>query len=297
MIDAAYVVQEQECLKIDLYDRQRGFGNEFQQLSDIADQLAIAPRFGPTATPKGSKIARDAGHSPKDRLKGFQEWLVESPDAAALFVADQLRQHRNMDVDWLEAMVRAAEAVVFPSECLSSVAQSLLGAAETFRHRDEFGSAEICWCALHRAGSLLPTDQIDLLRPFLQNDAHVDTRLVALQAVSSIVDVAPLSDNAEAAELISRIESLGKKVLEADVFSAGELSAIGIECTMNLAGLSPDCPNALVDRVLALDREWLTNIVIQRYEELIASWRNVGVTLRQVAVLENDLSRLRDNVQ
>ena len=86
-------------------------------------------------------------------------------------------------------------------------------------------------------------------------------------------------------------------MLEVDVFSAGELSAIGIECAVNLAGLLRERPNVLVGAVLTLDRGWLTNTVIQRYEELIASWRNTGVTLHQVAVLEKDLSRLRDKDQ
>ncbi len=84
---------------------------------------------------------------------------------------------------------------------------------------------------------------------------------------------------------------MGKKMLDPDVFSAGETSAIGVECTMVLAGLSVDQPNSLIDAVLAQDRAWLTSTIVRRYKELISSWQDADCAKR-VLMLRSDLSKL-----
>ncbi len=286
------MIQGEQRSEIDLYHQNSGFGDEFRQLSDISEQWRLPQRFCVADHRDVEQVVRDENANVQTRLASLQHWLVASPDNVAVYVADQLDDQDDLDLEWLKTIVRAADSVVFPPDRLETVAKSLLKAASQFRDRDEFGAAEICWSAIHRAGSLLPVNCIARLLPFLENSGEVDTRLVVLQAIFSMVEVEPLLDKNFDAELYSRIEKLGRSNLEPDVFCAGETSAIGIECLMALAGLSPGRSNPLCVCVSVLNRTWLSRTIAGRYRELLASWRQVSLDSDSFGVLEDDLASL-----
>jgi len=286
------VIQEEQRSAIDLYRQNSGFGDEFRQLSDISEQWRLPQRFCVADHRDFEQVACDENANVQTRLESLQQWFASSPDNVAIYVASQLDDQDDLDQEWLKTIVRAADSVVFPPDRLESVAKSLLKAASQFRDRDDFGAAEICWSAILRAGSLLPANCISRLLPFLENGGEVDTRLVALQAVFSIVEVEPLPDTNFDAELYSRIEKIGRRNLDPDVFCAGETSAIGIECLMVLAGLSNGRSNPLCACVSALNKTWLTRTIAGRYRELLASWRQVGLDSDSFGVLKDDLAHL-----
>ncbi len=148
-----------------LYYEQQGYGEQFRQLAEMSSQLFPTSTFGKLRS-VAETVARDSRKHANERLEALQQWLDESPEAVAGFVADQLAEKAEHGSEWREVLVQAADVVVFPADRIASVATSLLDAAKVFKHMDQFRASEVCWNAIHRAGSLVPTDQIESLLPF-----------------------------------------------------------------------------------------------------------------------------------
>lgn len=223
----------------------------------------------------------DPNSSPEDRTQALGELFgTDAEVEAVLFIADELGR-RDLPPGWRDAVVFAAEDVHFPADLREQVADRLLVLAADLRDRAD-APAKVVWSALRRGASLLPAGTAGRLLCFLAPGGAVDTRAVALRAVTRAYEGGPAFD--VPAEVVDRSARLAERFLDPDVFAAGEPSLIARNAVTAVAALGDSRLAGLLDAVRRLDRAWLTRRVRVDLTQLARDWQTQAVPPNHPAV-------------
>ena len=210
-----------------------------------------------------SAIAQDALLKPKQRYKALLEWLLIDKAVASQFVLAELTSANN---EWRDALVHAAMDTWFDNRQQQlDLAGQLLTIAEARGTETDPSSASVTRNAILRAGSLLSSDDLDRLRPFLSRSK---TTLATLVAMLRIVANDPASINAKENKLISALTDIVSQYSSPLIHRRGEIGASLKNAMSLLAILAPDKFVAGIDEVKRLNKPHLFKRLRQDLLEL-----------------------------
>jgi len=307
----AYPADEEGCYQLRLRDHMGrpmlGTGaytdaqtideTEIESLQQSAYESTPGER---TPLPETSKtcdeIARDEAAAMNLRISALSEWIAANNKGVSEFVVEQLSS-TNLADDWRDTLVYAAENVHFRDpDQQAAVCDRLRELALKLCESSKAGTEQVVWSAMRRFASLLPAERAADLLEFLNRKGAVDTRMVALQCVTRVFELAPPSDLATLEPLTGRVAEYADKFLDPDVFAGGENSAIARNAVLALAALGSPRVVDSVQRVNALGRRWLSRQVQRQLEELFDGWRRHDATSRDAPafqVVSNALAALQ----
>jgi len=218
-------------------------------------------------TPEPRDDARDPDLPASSRLEAIIEWASEGGSEAADFVSSEL-DSLPTEAGWRNALVLAADRARFDSaDARARASTALLQITRQMRDSNSQEDAQIVWCAIHRAGSIIPRHRVDEFEELVTAGSAVDTRLAALQSVVRVFEAEPADHNCPVAILCERAGALALKLWDRDVFVAGETSAIAIEGTIAVVVLGGQS-DGLIDSALQLGRPWAIRKLRRRLEEI-----------------------------
>lgn len=243
--------------------------------------LAGSPTSGEDAETDGIGSCEDRVRDPRtplaERAAVLQEWIVRDQDGAAPFVVEEL--HRaDLDPAWRDVLIYAAEDVRFLTEQHQErVWKRLYELALELRNDTTSGVEQVAWSAVRRLASLLPEHEAGRLRQFLDHRSIVDMRLATLQAIICIFENAPPANWEAVQSLADRVYQLGMKIIDPDIMTAGETSAIAEAATHALAVLGDSRVTTCIDRLQQLGWEWLLNQVRCDLRDVRDAWGERGL--------------------
>ena len=211
--------------------------------------------------------------------------LVDTPQQkdALSYLVDELGR-TDIPPEWRDATVFAAEDLHFPPELRAAAADRLLAIASALRSESEVQD-KVVWSALRRGASLLTQVQVERLLPFMQG-GRVDTRAVALQAVTRLFESQP--PESPIPSVADRTYEFTTKLLDPDVFAAGEPSLIARFAVSALAVLGDPRLQQALDQVKALNRGFLIRRLHQELLRIRNGWLDRGVPCDHPAVKNID---------
>ena len=178
----------------------------------------------------------------------------------------------DTDLDFRDALVFLSEEAQFHQqsdrEALGDILRSI--ANENIRGRRP-NSEQVVWAAVRRYASLLPQERIDELLPFLTHSGCIDARLVALQGILSAFEFNPAASS-ELPRLRDRVYEIAVKLIDADVLTPGDTSAILELSICSLLALSDPRFEDCMQRVQELNWPWLTSQILRGVSELREVW-------------------------
>jgi hypothetical protein len=225
--------------------------------------------FIDTKASAGSRVAALAG------LRGSP---LES-DAAA-YLAEELSRV-DIQPEWRDAAVFAAEDTHFPPALRESVGEASLNIASALRNQPD-APEKVVWSALRRGASLLPTTKVDRLLAFLAPGGTVDTRSVALQCVARMYEAEPPTTVPVA--VADRAHRFAERFLDPDVFTPGEPSLIARNAVSALAAVGDPRLGDALAAVRSLGRPWLVRRVRDELNRVYRGWVDRGFSQEQPAV-------------
>jgi hypothetical protein len=259
-------------------------------LLTLPNDLSSASDLTEDAPPADWMVLRDETASPAVRVTALGR-LLNTPhheDALTYLVSELGRS--DVQPDWRDATVFAAEDIHFPPELRAMVGDRLLAIASALRFEAE-ARDKVVWSALRRGASLLAPQQVQRLLPFLQG-GPVDTRAVALQAVCRIFESQPAdSPNSSVAD---RAYQFTTKFLDPDVFTPGEPSLVARYAVSALAVLVDPRLQQALENVTLLNRGFLTRRLRQELQRIRSGWLDRGVPYDHPAFknIDEGLARL-----
>ncbi len=219
------------------------------------------------------QIARDDGANMDERVGALREWMGQDLEAASRFIAEELCRP-GLAGGWRDALVFAAENAHFAAlEQQANVCERLRQLALELRESPAAETEHVVWSAMRRFSSLVPAEDAHFLLQFLDRGGSVDTRMVALQCIARVFQSAPPSDPRMVDTLVARVAEYAEKLLDPDVFSGGENSAIARHAVVALAALGSERAEQFMHQVSALGRRWFSRQVRDRLNELLDGWR------------------------
>ena len=217
------------------------------------------------------KLVRDESVATQRRLEAIHELLDTDREAAIVHVAEELAREAAPE-DWRNALVFLAEDVHFPTEHRQIVKDSLLRIAHSLRKSNKTGADRVVWSAIRRASSLLTPLEVNLLVPFLEREGVVDARSVALRCVEKLFLPAPPVDPESVRRVGDRAHVLASKLLDPDVFRAGEDALLALSAVCALAAIGDTRLGDVLGLAANLNRRWLKLQLRTRLETLRNSW-------------------------
>ena len=229
-------------------------------------------------------VLRDEETNPAVRIAALGRLLdtLRKKDALTYLVNELDRS--DVPPEWRDATVFAAEDVHLPPELRATAGDRLLAIASSLRTASE-GREKVVWSALRRGTSLLTSQQIECLLPFLQG-GPVDTRAVALQALARMFERQP--PDSPIASLADRAYQFTTKFLDPDVFTPGEPSLIARYAVLALACLADSRLQQALENVKVLNRGFLTRRLRQELQRIRSGWLDRGVPSDHLAVKNID---------
>lgn len=217
-------------------------------------------------------VARDADASILERVQALQEWGLRDNDAAAAYVLAEL-ETGDLPPDWRNALIFLAEDLRFNKEASQlRLCNRLKEFALELQDANEPDVERVVWSALRRFASLVPKERANELVEFLSHRGRVDTRLVAMQGVVHLFEPAPPESLEAVRPLADRIYELTMKLLDPDVVTSGETSAVAEQGVHALAALGDPRLEDCLNRVDSLQWAWLSRQVNTNLAELKSGW-------------------------
>ena len=213
-------------------------------------------------------VLRDDRINPIRRLEALGR-LLNSPrqEESIAYLVSELG-HSTVQSEWRDALVFSAEDLHFPPRLRETVADRLLSIASTLRTESE-GREKVVWSALRRGASLLAPQEAERILPFLEKGL-VDTRAVALQAISRLFE--PRPPDSTPISVANRVHQFAAKFLDPDVFTAGEPSLIARNAVAALASVADPRLQSVLENVVTLKRGFLTRRVVQELSRIRSGW-------------------------
>ena len=240
-------------------------GEISSDLSPVTEQEAVEERAA-------DNIVQDENTSLDDRINALQEWIFLDSDSAAAFILDELEKD-DSSPEWRNALIYAAEDVRFPNEKDQvRLCNRLRELALVLRESSEPNIERVVWTALRRFASLVAEERANELTEFLYQRGQVDTRLVALQGIVHIFEIAPPQQLKDCQPLADRVFELSSKLIDPDVMTAGETSAIAEQGILALGTLGDHRLKTCLEKLDALRWQWLSQRVLEDLEELRNQW-------------------------
>ena len=245
-------------------------------VQDTQEQSCIAEAQG------ASLLAMDAGTPLPERIPALEEWGYHDNDSAASFVLEELKSESVKEPDWLAALIYAAEDLRFDStDQQNEIADILQNIALKMKDHAPAQLEQVINSAIRRFASLVEEDKADQLIPFLKNTDGLDTRLVALQSVGRIFEVAPLQEDSVTLALRNRLFDMAKKLLLSDVLVAGETSAMAQQAVYGLASMGDKRLHDCVVQIEALNLPWFKQIIQNDLNRLRELWKQSGIDVQE----------------
>jgi hypothetical protein len=232
--------------------------------------------------------------SVQSRLEALHKLLTSDRDEALAFLATEIGR-QDAPEDWIVALVFLVEDVHFAPEHRSSVRDSLFRIALAFRKSAKAGAERVVWAAVRRAASFLTRDEAIRLVPFLESDAIVDARAVALKCIEKLFATAPPEDPKLVEPIGKRAHTLAQKFLDKDIFAGGEYALLAQSAVCALAAIGDERLGELVSMAKALNKRWLKHQLRTRLETIRSAWASHGngiATLPAYRNLETELMKL-----
>lgn len=218
-------------------------------------------------------LVRNPATPYEDRVTALQQWIIVDNDAAAQFVAEEL-QRGDLTAGWRNMLIYAAEDVRFPNEGdQRRVCRRLRELALELRNDTTAGIEQVVWSALRRFASLVPEDEAGSLIEFLNHRSVVDTRLAGLQSILCVFEITPPRDPTSLGGLADRVYGLAIKLIDPDVMTPGETSAIAEQAVHALAALGDSRVRDCLERLRRLGWDWLTHQVREDLCQLQEGWK------------------------
>ena len=236
---------------------------------DRTDQFGKPRRLSDTEL--WSRV-RDAGCSVAERTDALYECVSREPERAASFIVGELSRE-DIASDWCNELVLTAEDVQFHEpDQRWKLAQRLLELARSMRHDADAETEPVIRSAIRCYASLIPPTEAATLQEFLEAGTYTGTRLVALRSIANHFEPGPPADKAPLGPLSERIAELAEKLLDPDVFVAGEKAAIAQNAIHALACIGDPRVQELLVRVRQLRRQWLVRQIRLKLERTLRSW-------------------------
>jgi hypothetical protein len=216
-------------------------------------------------------LAHSRSNEAFSRADDLRKLVQESPQQAAKYVADELSRE-DLSEEWQSVLVFFAEDTSFPATLQGRVCDRLLEIASLRREVARAGSDKVVWSALRRAASLLSQEHVNKLLQFLERRGAVDTRSVALKCVERVFEIAPPAMAEGLDQISTRVFTFALKFLDPDIFAAGENALIAQNAVGAMAALGDAKLGEALISVKRLERRWMTQQILRRLEELLASW-------------------------
>lgn len=240
----------------------------------ISNDLASAISEGMVDERDARDIVQDPSAPTEERIEALQEWTFLDNDAAAAFILNEL-ETGEMPADWRNALIYAAEdARVTNEREQPRLCNRLRELALDLRQRSEPHLERVVWTAVRRFASLIPEERARDLVDFLHQKGQVDTRLVALQGVVHIFEAAPPDSLGDLQPLADRIFQLSSKLIDPDIMTAGETSAIAEKGMHALAALGDPRLEDCLSKLDSLSWQWLSRQVLDDLNELKSGWES-----------------------
>jgi hypothetical protein len=220
---------------------------------------------------------RDEGSATFARGASLGELVKREDKDVATYLTKELSRWRDLDPDWLAALVFLAEDLsALPPDVRPLLREALLDVGAGLR--DEEGNGPVVWSALRRAASLAGTEQSQTLLDYLDHRGAVDTRLVALQCIGRVFATSPEAQTGRFPFVADRVAEYARKYLDPDVFTAGETAAIAQAAVVVLATMGDERLSDLIARARALKKPWLTMQLHRKLADLVGSWNRQVVS-------------------
>jgi hypothetical protein len=250
--------------------------DDFRAFATVSDEalqsatqlLSNSPRF---LSPSDLESLFHLGEmEAKDALR---ELMANDSAVAASFVDAELEKP-ILSEQWRRIVIYAAESVRFADPAVrAKVAVSLLRHARELRVSSSADDTPVVMCAIRRAGSILPQHLLTELSCFLSAPSPIDTRIVTLQAINSIILAAPL-EGIDIGALCDRVTTLALKHWDEDVFKAGEISVIAIEATIAATVLGDARISQVIELANRTGRRLLIGKLKSRLQAVVTQWGN-----------------------
>ena len=219
-----------------------------------------------------SEAAQDNSTSITDRVAALQEWIIVDNDAASEFILEQL-ERQNLQPEWCNALIYSAEDIRLPEASdRQRLCTRLREIALDMLEQLPPAEASVVWSAIRRFASLVPEERAGELVTFLYQKSQIDTRLVALEGVVTVFHSAPPATLMGVERLSDRIFELTNKVIDSDIMTAGEISAIAEKGIHALAAIGDHRLEAALSKLKSLGWQWLRVQVRADLCELKTSW-------------------------
>jgi hypothetical protein len=229
-------------------------------------------------------VAVDANEPADRRLQALSQWIAADNDSAARYILKELQSNLPERL-WRNGIILASEWTTFNTrEAQQGASEALLDWAQRLRSDNDRNSFNVISCAIHRAASLILPEHIHRFEQFLLPGGMHDTRLAATQSINRILEEYTPATYSTLNGLAERIVSLGKKLLDPDVFLAGPTSAIAIEAIVATAALGAAQLSELISVAKSLHRPWLCRAIRLRLSELYASRTKRGLSTADAGV-------------
>jgi hypothetical protein len=237
---------------------------------------------------------RNADAECGDRLTALRVCVEADEPGALRFLVDELCRE-EIAQDWQIALVLFAESVQFDDdEQRTRLWRRLLEIATSLRESVDEDMKSVVFSAIRCLASLIPDDDAGRLLPLLEPPKRIETRLVTLQAVVNIFEVAPPENVHRVSGLADRAFELADKFLDRDWLIPGEKAAIGLNATHAIAALGDGRLAGCVERIRSLSAGWFSLQVIQKLKSTLTVWKESGQLMDHpaVALLETQLKIL-----
>ena len=252
---------------------------------DLDEQPSTDCQSNPSATATATEIVPNLDSRPasvraldedvpvESWLDALRELMANDSAVAASFVYAELEKP-NLSEQWRRIVIYAAESVRFADPAMrAKVAVSLLRHACELRVSSSADDTPVVMCAIRRAGSILPQHLLTELSGFLSAPSPIDTRIVTLQAINSIILAAPL-EGIDIGTLGNRATTLALKHWDEDVFKAGEISVIAIEATIAATVLGDARISQVIELANRTGRRLLIGKLKSRLQAVVTQWGN-----------------------
>jgi hypothetical protein len=263
-------LQTQHGLEVDLRQNL----DEQPSTDCQSNPSATATEIVPNSDSRPASVrALDEGLAVEFRLDALRELMANDSVAAASFVYTELEKP-ILSEQWRRIVIYAAESVRFADPAVrAKVAVSLLRHACELRVSSSADDTPVVMCAIRRAGSILPQHLLTELSCFLSAPSPIDTRIVTLQAINSIILAAPL-EGIDIGTLGNRVTTLALKHWDEDVFKAGEISVIAIEATIAATVLGDARMSQVIELANRTGRRLLIGKLKSRLQAVVTQWGN-----------------------
>jgi len=170
-------------------------------------------------------------------------------------------------------LILIAEDIHFPTpELRQQICKTLLSTAITLSKNSDPAIKEIVFSAIRKLSALTEPRKITKLIRLLQPTQHIDTKLITLQGIVKIFELAPPNKDISYTPLSNRIFEIISKLIDPDVFIAGEISAICTNAIIVMCILGDNRAKKCIKCALALKKPWVIDKLLKQLENIRQNW-------------------------